>query len=526
MSDAYLRLVNGAAANSLEVSECSVSAPVDHALSREAMTSLARELEELLQQIVNDEVRSAGLIDFVHPVHRPSARNLVHYLSLRRHDLRDLQRRLARTGLSSLGRCESHVLITLERVLSVLALARGDDPPALALPPVGFREGHQILAANARAAFGSSSSSRSRAIMVTLPTAAALKPQLAHSLIAAGMDCARINCAHDYGTLWAAMAANVRAAARAQGRECRILVDLQGAKIRTGAIPGGKSRICLSSGDRFQVVRTDSRAYTRRKAKLRRISCSSEGVFRHVLPGQTIWFDDGKIGGVIEEANCDALTVRVTHAQPGGAKLRAGKGINLPETFMPQGTLTSQDLLDLRRVVKFADIICLSFAEREEDVLALQSAVQDAGAPGVGIFLKIETRRGFMNLPRLLLSAMRSRSCGIMIGRGDLAVEIGFERLAEVQEEILWIAEAAHVPAIWATQVLDTLVKKGTYSRAEVTDAAMSERAEAVLLNKGPFIIEGIQVLDDILGRMQDHQSKKLALYRALKVSREFWNSD
>jgi pyruvate kinase len=107
-----------------------------------------------------------------------------------------------------------------------------------------------------------------------------------------------------------------------------------------------------------------------------------------------------------------------------------------------------------------------------------------------------------------------------MIARGDLAVECGYERLAEVQEEILWLAEAAHLPVVWATQVLETLAKTGRPSRAEITDAAMGERAECVMLNKGPHVLDAICTLDDILGRMQAHQSKKRPLLRALRSFR------
>jgi pyruvate kinase len=104
-----------------------------------------------------------------------------------------------------------------------------------------------------------------------------------------------------------------------------------------------------------------------------------------------------------------------------------------------------------------------------------------------------------------------------MIARGDLAVEIGYQRLAEMQEQILWLCEAAHVPVIWATQVLENLVKKGRPSRAEMTDAAMAERAECVMLNKGPYIREAVHILDDVLQRMAAHQSKKTPQLRALK---------
>src|SRR5262249_58948937 len=147
----------------------------------------------------------------------------------------------------------------------------------------------------------------------------------------------------------------------------------------------------------------------------------------------------------------------------------------------------------------------------------LQRHLARLGKPRLGIVLKIETRRAFENLPTLLWAAMRSEAVGVMIARGDLAVECGYERLAEVQEEILWLCEAAHLPVIWATQVLESLAKKGIPSRAEVTDAAMGERAECVMLNKGPHILDAVAALDSILRRMEEHQSKKTAQLRALR---------
>ena len=140
-------------------------------------------------------------------------------------------------------------------------------------------------------------------------------------------------------------------------------------------------------------------------------------------------------------------------------------------------------------------------------------------AKDIGIILKIENRQAFEALPELLLAALNHPPVAVMIARGDLGVEVGFERLAEVQEEILWLCEAAHVPVIWATQVLETLAKNGLPTRAEVTDAAMAGRAECVMLNKGPYIEAAISFLDDVLSRMQQHQSKKTAMLRRLKVS-------
>jgi pyruvate kinase len=242
-------------------------------------------------------------------------------------------------------------------------------------------------------------------------------------------------------------------------------------------------------------------------------------VFDDVRSGESIWFDDGKIGGVIEKVERTEVFVRITRARVDGEKLRSDKGINLPESNLRLEALTPQDLEDLSFVAHHADVVELSFANSAQDVELLQQHLARLGNRQPAIVLKIETRRGFENLPEMLLTAMRVPCCGVMIARGDLAVECGFERLAEVQEEILWISEAAHVPVIWATQVLETLAKSGMPSRAEITDAAMGHRAECVMLNKGPHMLSAVRVLDDILRRMQAHQAKRRGLLRELRLA-------
>jgi len=124
--------------------------------------------------------------------------------------------------------------------------------------------------------------------------------------------------------------------------------------------------------------------------------------------------------------------------------------------------------------------------------------------------LKIENRVAFECLPELLMTAAKRGRIAVMVARGDLGVEIGFERLAEVQEEILWLTEAAYLPVIWATQVLESLAKDGLPSRAEVTDAAMSIRSECVMLNKGPHVGEAIRFLTDVSRWMGRHATKTL----------------
>jgi len=138
-------------------------------------------------------------------------------------------------------------------------------------------------------------------------------------------------------------------------------------------------------------------------------------------------------------------------------------------------------------------IVGLSFVSRAHEVQQVNAYLDEHGRPDIGMILKIEKRRAFEHLPGMLLAALGGeRPSGVMIARGDLAVECGYERLAEVQEEILWLCQAAHVPVIWATQVLDQLAKTGRPSRAEITDAAMGVHAECVMLNKGPQIVQAI----------------------------------
>ena len=252
------------------------------------------------------------------------------------------------------------------------------------------------------------------------------------------------------------------------------------------------------------------------------ISCTAPGVFNHVKSGQSVWLDDGKIGAVIKSMTKTRLTLRITQARAKGEKLRADKGINFPDSALWLPSLSAEDARNLPEIVSRADLIGYSFVRTARDVDQLQRRLEQLHSSRLGIILKIETRAAFEHLAELLLAAMRSSRIGVMIARGDLAVECGYERMAEVQEEILWICEAAHVPVIWATEVLDKLSRAGLPTRAEVTDAAMGVRAECVMLNKGPGVVAATRALDNILRRMQAHQNKKQSMLRSLGVARNF----
>ncbi len=599
--------------------------------------SLIDELWALRASMLDYEARLAPWFQDVDPAHAPSACNLAHYLAMRRFDMRRLQERLAWVGVSSLGRAETHVLANLDKVLGILHRLVGREwTPHTKDEPAGFQRGAALLERHAEALFGTSPPDRDVRIMVTLPGEAAADPELIDALVLAGMDIARVNCAHDTPDAWVAMAKRVRKAARTAGRPVRILMDLAGPKLRTGPIANSASVLKLKPGrDRFGVVIepvrfglrphgaqsvvagathhfgvdpkwlsqlkagdridvTDARAARRRfrvlecheegalidcdrtayltaetslhlhrqgrgphatsitdlphsgeqlrlhkgetlrvvaeglghgatrsdggkRSASAAVACTLPEVLKQVRKGEHIWFDDGRIGGVIQRVDDKGVNVAIAVAREGGENLGADKGINLPDSHLDLPALTAKDIEDLDVVARHADLVGLSFAQSAEDVRSLRAHLRRLGAADLGVILKIETRRGFEHLPQMLFAAMGCRAAGVMIARGDLAVECGFERMAEVQEEILWTCEAAHMPVVWATQVLESLAKTGLPSRAEITDAAMGGRAECVMLNKGPHILEAVRALDDILRRMQTHQSKKRSLLRALK---------
>ncbi|WP_231738335.1 pyruvate kinase [Kocuria rosea] len=571
-------------------------------------------------------------LERVNPRHRRSALNLVDYVAVRSQDVRDLQRDLSGLGVSSLGRMEAGVMSHLDAVLETLRVLAGRAAEDVEVPGAGPEPdgpglpGAEILRRNTAALLGPGRDGRSTRIMVTFPSEAAGDPRLVEDMVRAGMDVARINCAHDGPEQWAAMLEHVRAAEQALGREVRVAMDLAGPKLRTGPIepgpqvekikpvrdssgrvttparlwlgeadpgidddapavpvadaawtaartPGERLRLkdargsgrtlrvleatgpgvlveCsktvyfatglavgaedgtegvlgelpaveqslrVRAGDTVVLTRDLTPAPVRAEGPYR-IGCSLPEVFTDAREGQPAWIDDGKIRCRITAVGPDEITLEVLQAGPDGTKLKAGKGINLPETDLRVSALTDEDRSHLPFVAEHADIVNMSFVRSREDVADLLRELERIGNTALDVTLKIETVGGFESLPPMLLEAMRWQDVGVMIARGDLAVETGFERMAEVQEEILWLCEAGHVPVVWATQVLESLAKKGLPSRAEVTDAAMGQRAECVMLNKGPFVVDAIEALDDILVRMEGHTRKKSDMLRRLNA--------
>lgn len=485
-------------------------------LAREQVLELLHELSALRDALREAERAHRVELEAMPRESRLGATNLVHYVTFRKYDVRPLQEKLAAIGLSSLGRSEARIEDAITTVMRVLAQLAGESYEAPPTREAAYAQGK--LRENTRALLGDGDGS---IVMVTMPSEAADDRALVRELISAGMRVARINCAHDDEQAWRSMAAHVRSASAELDRPCRVLFDLPGPKLRT--LPLAKhEEITLTRGDTLVLTGDGEPGRAARHHKdgrliePARIACALPQAVAALVPGACVYFDDGKIAARVVEVNESGALLAITRAGRGKAKLKAEKGINLPDTPLTIAALGRDDRRALDVAVECADMVGLSFVRTREDVQALVKELDERKAR-LGVVLKIETKLGFEQLPTLLLAGLGRPPLGVMIARGDLAVECGFERMAELQEEILWLCEAAHVPCIWATQVLETLAKKGKLTRAEITDAAAAERAECVMLNKGPHVVRAVKTLRNILTRMRGHQQKKTAVLRPLR---------
>lgn len=301
----------------------------------------------------------------------------------------------------------------------------------------------------------------------------------------------------------------------------------QGKVFFVGKLPTLEHYLLLKEGDTLRVDRESiagaSAVYDQEGNCIEEahISCQLPAVFKKIKTGHPVLFDDGKISTEVIDVQEDYFRVKILRASENGAKLRAEKGINFPQTELGISGLTAKDRQDLKFVAEHADIVNFSFVNSKADVEELFTVLEELGALNkLGVILKIETRLAYNNLSEILMTAMRSKQIGVMIARGDLAVETGWDNIGLVQDEILAHCSAAHLPVVWATQVLENMAKNGLPSRSEITDATISLRAECVMLNKGAYINDAISLLDTILKDMEQYYNKKeVMLAKRTKLS-------
>ena len=592
------------------------------------LDSLQNQFENIINKLHEFEKKFELEISLVSQIYKKSALNLVHYLAFRSFDIATLQSELRDLSLPSLSNIEPHVMKSLLDIQNIISNLNGNPNKVKRKGIVSIKKSKKILNRNTKYLFGYKSKKRRTRIMVTLPNTAAEDYGFVNELMKLGMNSARINCAHDNTEVWEKMIGNIKKSNVSLKKNCKVMMDLGGPKLRTGQmVPGaevihikpkrdeygkitesakvwiappdilppddsanailpvelhwfkkikkgniisfidtrdkkckiiinekngeGKWGICndsayvktgteltlhkqkngsekirvgellpleqfilLKVGDKLKLTKDEAPGESAKYDESGRliepahVSCTLPDIFLDLKPGEPIFFDDGKIEGMIETVSDEQIEVKITYAKDLGSKLKADKGINLPISDIKTSGLTVKDKQDLVFVAKQADAVNFSFVNDEYDVDQLHQELAKNESE-IGVILKIETQKGFNNLPRILLRAMRMHPVGVMIARGDLAIETGWKNFASIQEEILRICEAAHVPDVWATQVLETLAKKGVPTRAEITDSAMAQRAECVMLNKGYYITKAVKMLDKILRRMQHFQKKK-----------------
>jgi len=284
-------------------------------------------------------------------------------------------------------------------------------------------------------------------------------------------------------------------------------------------------QIRLFKGDRLRISNHDAEegrccaGEPRYKAV---IACSGDDFLPFVAEGQIIFIDDGTIRLRVVEMLEDGVICEVLNTKPNGALLKPEKGINFPDSDINMDAVTSVDREHFEAVADFADIIGISFAQNPADIECLKEMLRARGRGDAGIIAKIETKKGVRNLPFLLLSLMPWPNSGIMLARGDLAIEVGFEKLPKVQSEVLDLCEAAHIPVIYATQILENMMKKNLPSRAEIIDASSAQRADCIMLNKGPFAAHAVDVLHYILEEMRQEVFKNKPLLHPTEAWKGF----
>lgn len=488
------------------------------------------ELEKLYELIRSKEPEANYLSASVHEIYRASAKNLYRYLLLRSKDIRGIQSNLSELGISSLGSGAGYVYENVASALNLVKLIQNKTwQKDTTLESIGFSGSHKLLVEHSNTLFKTASKAHETDIMVTMPDEAVTDRLILKKLFLAGMKISRINLSHGNVSMWEAMIANLKDVTTELNVPLRIYMDLPGPKIRTTGFfikkAEGKK---IRNLEFLELVEGDAIFLTHLTADISEIApadfdipfvrVSMAQVIEDLQIGHNVFFDDGTIQArVISKSDLKVgLVVLKMHKK----SLKVEKGINLPDTTLNLPSLTAEDLRLLPFIVKHADMLGYSFVRNANDVNALYKELEQWSTSKTGVVLKIENREAFDNLPLILFEAMKRCNIGVMIARGDLAVEIGFERISEVQNQILLLCEAGQIPVIWATQVLDTLAKKGVATRAEISDATISGQAECVMLNKGPYIIEAVQTLHNVLERMETHALKQKNTLRALTVAK------
>jgi pyruvate kinase len=308
-------------------------------------------------------------------------------------------------------------------------------------------------------------------------------------MIQAGMDVARLNFSHGAPADHARRVNQVRKASIRHQKPIAILADLQGPKIRTGELEGGKP-VQLHFGQRFTIT---SRHI---KGTAAGVSTTFQALPAAVKKGDPILLCDGRIALRVVSTSGRDVICQVEN----GGELGEHKGINLPGVVLKIPSLTPKDRRDLLVAIELqVSFIAMSFVRSAADVVAGKKAIARAGGR-IPIIAKLEKPQAIDNLDEIL-----SVADGVMVARGDLGVEMSPEKVPVVQKQIIMRARNALIPVITATQMLDSMQDNPRPTRAEASDVANAifDGSDALMLSgetaAGHYPLESLEMMDRII---------------------------
>lgn len=310
------------------------------------------------------------------------------------------------------------------------------------------------------------------------------------ALLRAGVDVVRLNFSHGTHDTHRETYERARAAAARVGRQVAVMQDLSGPKIRTGRLEGAQA-FQLREGDPLVVATGDF------VGGPGRVSTTYAALATSVRAGDRLLLDDGRIELKVEGSDGASIQTRVVN----GGWLSEHKGINAPQVALPTGALTSKDEDDLIFGLALGvDLVALSFVQSAGDLMSARALAAARGVADIPLIAKLERPEAIARLDEIL-----DHADAVMVARGDLGLEVPFERVPRVQKDILRTANARGVPAIVATQVLESMREEPRPTRAEVSDAAgaVDMGAGAIMLAgetaAGKFPVKAVAALDAII---------------------------
>jgi pyruvate kinase len=316
-------------------------------------------------------------------------------------------------------------------------------------------------------------------------------------LIESGMDVARLNFSHGTHEFHRGLIQNIREASRRHGKPVAIMQDLQGPKLRAGVLP--KGGIELKAGDVLLLHPEGATPKTSTQGKIA-LPISAEiaaPISADVQPGSRILFDDGKIATRVSSVSPPEIIVEVEV----GGRLTSNKGMNLPGTPLSLPCLTDKDLADLTfGLAEGVDAVALSFVRTVQDVEILKDKIRKQSNEHPIVVSKIEREEAIESM-----EAIMEVSDALMVARGDLAVEIGAERVPTVQKQLIHGCNELGVPIITATQMLESMISSPTPTRAEASDVANAvfDGTDAVMLSaetaSGQYPFETVRTMARII---------------------------